>query len=222
MKKLVNILTLIRIIATCFLPFVWHYFEPLQIIIFVALVLLTDSLDGFLARRFNVTTLFGALLDTIADKIFGIVLLIVVATVNPMFYLLVALEVFIAIINVLAAIKGATTKSTILGKTKMWIISIAIVFCLMYYFKDINYLKVNIPFIMDNIETIVDACLYIACGAELIVITDYLKHFIVELKNKHEKIKYNIKEKKDLLYVLFDTPYYIKHKNEPLSKHLLK
>lgn len=222
MKKIVNILTFIRIVATLFLPLVWHFFKPLHVIIFVSIVLLTDCLDGFLARKFHVMSLFGSLLDAIADKIFGIVLLLIVATINPMFYLLVILEMFIAIINILAAVRGATTKSTFLGKIKMWVLGISIVSCLVFYFKGIGYLNIDIPFIMDNIEAIVDACLYMACGSEVIVIADYLKHFIVELNNKNIKIKYNIKERQELIHVLFDTEYYVNNKNIPLYKHLLK
>lgn len=36
----------------------------------VALAILTDVADGFLARKFNVSSHFGTLLDPIADKIF--------------------------------------------------------------------------------------------------------------------------------------------------------
>ena len=35
-------------------------------------------------------------------------------------------------------------------------------------------------------------------------------------------IKYNFKEKKELMKVLFDTKYYLNNKDLPYSKHFLK
>ena len=61
MKIFVNILTIIRLIATFVLPIIWKSFSPLWILIFVICILLTDFLDGFLARKFKVSTLLGSI-----------------------------------------------------------------------------------------------------------------------------------------------------------------
>lgn len=216
MKKFVNILTLSRLLATLFLPIIWHYLKPLYIVIFVALVLLTDAIDGFLARKFHVMSLFGSLLDSIADKIFGIALLIVAANVDSLFYILVIQEVLIASLTIIAATLGATTKSTWLGKIKTWILGIAIVLCLGTYFDMGRYIFIfSIPYLSD-------ASLFIACGSEVIVFADYLRNFFLEIKDKHAKIKYELKKDKDLFKALFDTEYYLKNRDKPLYKLLLK
>lgn len=67
-----NLLTLLRIllvpvfILAYYLSYSWA--PPLATILFV-LAALTDWLDGYLARRLNQTSAFGAFLDPVADKL---------------------------------------------------------------------------------------------------------------------------------------------------------
>ena len=68
-----NILSMIRI---CLIPFiVWYYFDTTieyNLLIVMGLVMfsgLTDVVDGFIARRFNMISEVGKILDPIADKL---------------------------------------------------------------------------------------------------------------------------------------------------------
>lgn len=68
MKIFVNSLTISRIIGSIAMCF----FEVLSIPFYIVYIYsgLTDLLDGFLARKFNVTSKLGSNLDSIADLIF--------------------------------------------------------------------------------------------------------------------------------------------------------
>ncbi len=79
--NLPTFLTLLRIfviplvVIFYYLPFPWAH--PLSAMIFL-LACITDWLDGYLARRFQMTTKLGAFLDPIADKLLVVVVLVVV------------------------------------------------------------------------------------------------------------------------------------------------
>ncbi|WP_064005540.1 CDP-diacylglycerol--glycerol-3-phosphate 3-phosphatidyltransferase [Piscirickettsia salmonis] len=82
--RLPNILTLLRMvlipvfILIYYLPFTW---APLATAIIFAVAAVTDWLDGFLARRWNQTSAFGAFLDPVADKlIVAVALVLLVST----------------------------------------------------------------------------------------------------------------------------------------------
>ncbi len=74
-----NILTVIRvllipiIILLFYLPFKWSYLATSAVFTIAAL---TDWLDGYLARRLQQSTPFGAFLDPVADKLMVAVALV--------------------------------------------------------------------------------------------------------------------------------------------------
>ncbi len=70
-RQLPNTATTVRVVAAPFIPlfYAWHW-NPWKILIFAALVALTDYVDGKLARRFNVASPFGVKYDAFADKVF--------------------------------------------------------------------------------------------------------------------------------------------------------
>ncbi|MEE1087120.1 MAG: CDP-alcohol phosphatidyltransferase family protein [Schaedlerella sp.] len=64
-----NMLTILRIVL---LPFIaWTYLhDKMMIAIFLLLISgISDILDGFIARKFNMTTAIGKVLDPISDKL---------------------------------------------------------------------------------------------------------------------------------------------------------
>lgn len=72
-KNLPNYITCLRILGTGFLLFT----EPLSVLFFVTYLFtgVTDALDGWIARKTNTMSEFGAKLDSIADLLFYTVLL---------------------------------------------------------------------------------------------------------------------------------------------------
>jgi len=82
MKNIPNILTLFRVmlipffILAFYLPFEGSFYVATWIF-FIAGV--TDYFDGYLARRWNVSSKLGAFLDPVADKIMVVTALVMVA-----------------------------------------------------------------------------------------------------------------------------------------------
>ncbi len=103
-------------------------------------------------------------------------------------------EILIAIINIVGMAIGKKTQSSLLGKAKMWVLSITIVLSYMNLFNIIDY---NIV-IFSSVITII---------MQIFVTMDYIKSLIKqkEVVNKKQPIK-NIQE---LMYILFDTKYYM-------------
>jgi len=86
MKGLPNALTWLRIaliplfVVLFFLPVWWA--RPAAAIVF-GIAGLTDWLDGYLARRWQVTTNFGAFLDPVADKLLVVTALVLLTSDAP-------------------------------------------------------------------------------------------------------------------------------------------
>ncbi len=59
-----------------------HWANELAVAIFI-LAGLTDWLDGWIARRFEMTSSFGAFLDPVADKLMVVVALIIIVQRHP-------------------------------------------------------------------------------------------------------------------------------------------
>ncbi|KUO70029.1 MAG: CDP-diacylglycerol--glycerol-3-phosphate 3-phosphatidyltransferase, partial [Clostridia bacterium BRH_c25] len=74
-----NALTIIRLLL---IPgFVYYFFSQMEYGIRIAIVIfvvagLTDILDGFIARRYNLITRLGIVLDPLADKLMLLTVLI--------------------------------------------------------------------------------------------------------------------------------------------------
>ena len=93
-----NLLTLIRIVLiplvviAFFLPFSWG--RPLSAWLFV-IAGVTDYFDGYLARRLNQTSSFGAFLDPVADKLIVSTALVLLVQGDPRFTLAVVAGIII-------------------------------------------------------------------------------------------------------------------------------
>jgi len=82
-----TLLTWFRIAAIPLIAFVYYlppseWMRPLACVIFT-IAGLTDWLDGYLARRLNLTSKFGAFLDPVADKLMVTTTLVIVVQSDP-------------------------------------------------------------------------------------------------------------------------------------------
>lgn len=194
MKIIVNIITLIRLLYIIVLPILKVEISNIAYIINVIAIFLTDFVDGILARKFKVQTLFGAIMDTVADKALCIVLLLALLPENDLLLYILIFEIVISIVNTIGMALKKKTKSSILGKIKMWIISITIILGYIEYFDLIDFIFVEISSL-------------ITIGMQIAVIIGYILN--VKKSDIVERTGLKESKKENLMYVLFDTEYYI-------------
>jgi CDP-diacylglycerol--glycerol-3-phosphate 3-phosphatidyltransferase/cardiolipin synthase len=93
-----NLLTLLRIllipifVVVFYLPFAWAPEAATFVFVFAAV---TDWLDGYLARRMEQESAFGAFLDPVADKLMVATALILLVQADPRIIIAVAVAVII-------------------------------------------------------------------------------------------------------------------------------
>ncbi len=95
----------------------------------------TDWLDGYLARRWKITTILGGFLDTIADKLLVAGTLFALVEVGRAWawaaFIIVAREIAISGLRGIAAMDGVQVPPSIWGKWKATIQYLAILLALM-------------------------------------------------------------------------------------------
>lgn len=195
MKILVNFITTFRFLDSLALFFLKDRVSSAVFIANIILIFLTDSVDGFFARKCNVQTMYGSIMDVVADKTLCIVLLILSLGQIESFTAILIGEIIIALINIIYKIMGRNTKSRIMGKIKMWAISITLILGYLNYFGILNYM------------TIVNFACGITFALQTFTAIDYINY--LRQKETIQQNKRKIKSIDDLLYVLFNTEYYL-------------
>ncbi len=143
-KWIPNILTSTRILLTPIIIYL-GLTNQLEILIGIAIIVaLTDYFDGHLARKWNVQSSFGAKLDAVADKVLVIGLLTILIIQNHSFFYVLALECFIASLNLYFYLKKGIANSLMIGKIKTWVVFTTIIIGLLDLFFawqiKVNYL----------------------------------------------------------------------------------
>ena len=143
MLNLPNILSLLRIflipvlVLLYFLPFESATLWATAVFVIAAV---TDWLDGYLARKWQQTSPFGAFIDPVADKLIVVVALVMILFKSPTWYILVPVifiisrELTVSALREWMAELGArnVVKVSQMGKWKTTFQMIAIG-CLIYY-----------------------------------------------------------------------------------------
>ncbi len=183
-----NKLTVLRVlliplvIAALLLPDVWTGFTPFSHWVAAMLFLaaaITDILDGKYARKHNVVTDFGKLMDPIADKMLVVSAFVMLSCLkdashprwllHPVLTILfIAREFLISGVRQLAAAKGVVIAAGKLGKFKTTFQDIIVIALLLYDEFPFRYLN---PYLMILIEVLVyfTLALSIASAVEYIV-----------------------------------------------------
>lgn len=115
----------------------------------------TDFLDGHIARKYNLVTDFGKVMDAIADKILvnGILIVLAVDGFIPMAIpvIIITRDTFVDSIKMVAGQSGHAVGASIAGKIKTICMMTGVSFMLIY----------NLPFELINIK-VADALIIIA------------------------------------------------------------
>ncbi len=119
-KLFVTILTVMRF---AFIPVLFFIDNKYVLFAFVNFLFITDYLDGYFARKFEVTSTSGAVLDLIADKLLVIVLLTIALNMNMISFLLYFLIVFREVYSMITRFryfksKGELIQASFIGKLK--------------------------------------------------------------------------------------------------------
>ena len=129
---------------------------------------LTDFLDGKLARKYNLVTDLGKMLDAIADKVLVNSVLIILASsgfISPIIpVVIIVRDSIVNSIKMVAGSKGNVVAAIYSGKIKTACLMVGIVLTLFY----------NLPFELFNIK-VSDALLIIACVFSIISAVQYYK-----------------------------------------------
>ena len=137
---------------------------------------LTDFFDGYIARKYNLVTDFGKLIDAIADKILVNSVLIILAAqgfIHPIIPVVVIVrDSVVNSIKMIAASKGKVVAAIKSGKIKTACLMVGIVLTLFY----------NLPFELFNIR-VSDFLLFVATALSIVSGIQYYilnKHLLLE------------------------------------------
>ncbi len=148
-------------------------------IIFI-IAAVTDFFDGYIARKYNMVTDFGKLMDAIADKVLVNSVLIILAAnsfISPIIPVIIVIrDVVVNSIKMIAASKGKVIGAINLGKIKTIFLMVGISLTLFY----------NLPFELWNIKVadillIAAATLSLISGIQYIIMNKEI--FIENTKN---------------------------------------
>lgn len=135
--NLPNKLSCLRIILVPVMAVVFllnFAYAPLVAVVVFALAAFTDFLDGKIARKYNMVTDLGKLLDPIADKLLILFALFLVVEANliPVGFgafcggIIIGRELLISAVRQIAASKGVIIQANIYGKIKTFVQDIAL------------------------------------------------------------------------------------------------
>lgn len=112
----------------------WNYYFASLLFVLASV---TDFFDGYIARTWNQTTMLGAILDPLADKMLtlaGFLGLMVVGEASAWaVYIILIRELFITGLRTVAISEGISVKASWSGKVKTVFQMIAIGFLLMHW-----------------------------------------------------------------------------------------
>lgn len=160
-----NIVTMLRIILAPVVVYaIYNYGPAWWVLVFGFLAMITDRVDGILARRYG-TSKLGILLDPIADKIIVLGSLFALVARDWVWWLPVALitarEIGMSYFRSYYARKGVYVSARYLAKIKTWAQSFVVAFAL-------------VPGLVTDHKWILTSMLWVALTLTLVTFAQYV------------------------------------------------
>ncbi len=132
MRNLPNLLSLSRLLATVIVFILVLVNQPWAFLVATLLFFLasvTDFFDGYLARRYHVTSSLGVFLDLTADKVFVCAILVAMVQIGLVpawiVFVIITREFLVTGLRSMAAARGRVIPAGIWGKQKTFITLVA-------------------------------------------------------------------------------------------------
>ncbi len=154
-KHIPNILSIFRIIDLVIVIILLEYNMKIWAVVFFILGILSDVLDGYLARRNDAVTTYGKIMDPLADKILVIGVLIAMISIISIPYwcviVIVAREFAVTGLRIIAADENIIIPANRWGKLKTTSQFTAIVILMLGY-RDIGIAFLYLAVVMTIIS----------------------------------------------------------------------
>ena len=154
-----NLITLFRFLSAIYLFF---YYEPDNfnsyfLIALIALIGLSDSIDGIVARKFNLVSKLGIILDPLTDRIVFIILLFWLSPLIQINFIYAVLirELLVLIGSIYVLITGS--KINVSKKGKFGTVALFVLICLF-----VLNTEINVPFMNQLAIVVIIFYFYVA------------------------------------------------------------
>lgn len=196
MKTFVNLLSVFRIcVAFAIIPTLMLQWYWVSVILF-ALGAISDWMDGFLARKFNVCSKLGGVLDHIGDKLLVVITFIMLALMMRFWFIIIPIIIMIARELYISGLREFLGTQKIempvpkarfsLGKIKTTVQMIAILlFLMLFAISSIvtpETISSRLLILMNVLSQCGIICLWLALVASLWSATQYTFTFAEKLK----------------------------------------
>lgn len=212
-KQIPNLLTLFRIVSVFPLNLLYFMGNKAGLIILSMLVFLSDFFDGKIARKYNISSSFGADLDAISDKMLALGVCVPLMVVNPILVVNIILEMMIGMVNTTSKLKGYDPKTNYVGKVKTWFLS------LMVFAGYLNNV-IDVPSIISNTLFLGTAC------TQSIALGKYIESYKKSSNNSKKKVVLNSSDNEidDIREKEMNELEYLKHERNRIvdenNKHI--
>ncbi len=115
-----NLITLSRLLVSIYLfnQHSFSEFSTLNLVLIIAFIGISDSIDGIVARKFNLVTRLGTILDPVCDRIVFVLLILWLLNLFPLwfFYGILIREVLVMLGSLYVLLNTKTLKVSNFGK----------------------------------------------------------------------------------------------------------